>query len=177
MATTGHTVEETPVIKTPSPNPVTNPAPTKVLVGIAELSAYTGTKYDKDYLLRFVKPIDGLDTILLSAKQMQKLAASVGVSIDTAQQFQLLKTLVGNHESEVEISVEKLLSGSVYIDKNGIEVIRKDAGVSILPQSIVLPMETRVMLLQSAVKTVSHQWTSASRFATKPATVENAETE
>ena len=152
--------------KAPVPT-ITNPKATTQLVGIAELSAYTGTKYDKEFLLRFVKPIEGLDTILLSTKQMSKLAESLGMSIDTAQAFQLFKTIVGNHESEVEVTVERLLKGSTYVDRNGIVVTRSEDGVSILPQSIILPMETRVMLLQSAVKTVSKSWTSASRFAPK----------
>lgn len=171
MAKANETVEHAPVPTT------VNPKSTTQLVGIAEISTYTGTKYDKDYLLRFVKPVEGLDTILLSAKQMAKLAASVGVSIDTPQQFQLLKTLVGNHESEVELSIERLLAGSVYTDRNGIEVTRSENGVSILPQSIILPMETRMLLLNSAVKTVSTQWTSASRFAPKPVVAVGSEEE
>jgi len=177
MAQEATTVEETPVIKTPSPNPVTNPAPTTQLVGIAEIGNYTGTKYDKEFILRFVKPVSGLDAILLSTKQMSKLAESIGMTIDTQQAFQLLKTIVGNHESEVEISVERLLKGSTYIDRNGIVVTRSDDGVSILPQAIVLPIETRMLMLNSAVKTVSRQWTSSSKFAAKAAVVENDDEE
>lgn len=176
MAKEAIAVEQAPAIQTPVPT-VNNPKAVIKLVGIAELAVYNGTKYDKDFILRFVAPVSGLDAILLSAKQMTKLAESVGMSIDTPQAFQLFKTIVGNHESEVEVSVEKLLANSVYTDRNGIEVIRKEEGVSILPQSIILPMETRVMLLQSAVKTVTKQWTSASRFAAKPATVENDDEE
>jgi len=158
-------VEQAPAT---SPVPtITNPAPTTQLVGIAEFGAYTGTKYDKEFILRFVKPINGLDAILLSTKQMSKLAESVGMSVDTPQAFQLFKTIVGNHESEVEVTVERLLKGSTYIDRNGIVVTRSEDGVSILPQAIVLPIETRMLMLNSAVKTVSKQWTSASRFAPK----------
>lgn len=166
-------VEQAPA-SSPVPT-ITNPKATTQLVGIAEVSVYTGTKYDKEFLLRFVKPVAGLDTILLSAKQMNKLAESLGMSIDTPQAFQLFKTIIGNHESEVEVSVEKLLAGSEYIDRNGIVVRRAEDGVSILPQSIILPMETRVLLLQSAVKTVTKQWTSASRFAPKAETVTSDE--
>lgn len=179
MALGDNAVEQAPAIQTPVPTSVTvtNPQPITRLVYIAGITEYEGTNFDKDFVLRFAERVEGLEAILLTRKQMRKLAKSINMSIDTPIDFIMFNNMVGNNESEVELSIERLLKGSTYTDKNGVIVVRSEAGVALFPQAIVLSKETRMLVLQSTVQVVSKKWTSSSKFAPKPATVENDDEE
>ena len=170
MGENDNAVEQAPASPVPT---ITNPATTRterLLVGIAEISRYDGNRYDKDFVLAFVEEVHGRAAILLSHRQMARLAASIGMSIDTEDQFKNFKMLLGNDEAEVTLQVQFHNAGSTYTDKNGIEVVRTESDVSLLPQTIVLPRETRVMIIKEAVKGLTTTWTSASRFTAKKAT-------
>lgn len=175
MAKGDNAVEQAPAIPTVERIAPATTRTERVLVGIAEISRYDGNRYDKDFVLAFVEEVYGRAAILLSHRQMVKLAGSIGMFINTEDQFQNFKMLLGNDEAEVTLQVQFHTAGSTYTDKNGIEVVRTESDVSLLPQTIVLPRETRVMIIKEAVKSLTTTWTSASRFSAKKVTASEEE--
>ena len=148
---------------------VVNPPATAIVVGIAEIKLRDDM--DKPVLVRLVEPVGDTEILLLSAKQANALAQSINIFTTGVEGWRLMKATVGNRRSEVELSVQKQVSGSTYVDRSGVIVTRDTDGYSVLPQTLILPMEVQNKLDTDAVRAVSASWKSSARFLPKSTNV------
>ena len=148
---------------------VQNPPATIRIVGIAEIKLLHDRADEKPVLIRLVERIGGTDVLLLSERQANALAESINVFTPGIVGWRTMKAVVGNRRSEIELSVQKQLVGSTFKDRNGVVITRTEEGYSILPQSIILPMETQEKIDSLAVRAVHRTWTSSAKFVPEAA--------